>query len=99
MGVHYSGVATFTRVCVYDRAGYGWSETAAGFRTTGNIVQELRLLLRNAEIEPPFVLVGHSFGGLVVQLYAARLQDEVAVSCWSILSIPTRAFAPRKLMP
>ena len=78
MGVHYSGVATFTRVCVYDRAGYGWSETAAGFRTTGNIVQELRLLLRNAEIEPPFVLVGQSFGGLVVQLYAARFPDEVA---------------------
>ena len=71
-------IAKFARVCAYDRAGYGWSETASSPRTSDNIVRELRLLLRNAGIEPPYVLVGHSFGGLVVQLYAARFPDEVA---------------------
>ena len=71
-------IAEFARVCAYDRAGYAWSETAVTPRTAGNIVGELRLLLRNAAIDPPYVLVGHSFGGLIVQLYAARFVDEVA---------------------
>lgn len=71
-------IARFTRVCTYDRAGYGWSETSPSPRTTGNIVRELRLLLQNAAIDPPYVLVGHSFGGLVVQLYAGRHLNEVA---------------------
>ena len=71
-------IAEFAKVCAYDRAGYAWSEAALPARTAGNIVRELRLLLQNAAIDPPFVLVGHSFGGLIVQLYAARFVDEVA---------------------
>ena len=71
-------IAKFTRVCAYDRAGYAWSEAAPPPRTAGNIVRELRLLLQNAGIEPPYVLAGHSFGGLVAQLYAGRFPHEVA---------------------
>lgn len=72
------GIAEFARVCAYDRAGYGWSEPGPRPRTSGSIARELRLLLQNASIEPPYVLVGHSFGGLVAQTYASRFPDEVA---------------------
>ncbi len=71
-------IAKLARACTYDRAGYAWSESAAGPRTTSQIVRELRLLLQNAQVEAPYVLVGHSFGGLVSQLYAGRFPDEVA---------------------
>ncbi len=72
------GVAEFARVCSYDRAGYGWSEPGPRPRTSASIARELRMLLQHAGIEPPYVLVGHSFGGLVVQVYASRFPDEVA---------------------
>ena len=71
-------VARFARVCTYDRAGYGWSGSGRSARTAANIGRELRLLLRNAGIAPPYILVGHSFGGLVVQHYASTNPDEVA---------------------
>ena len=71
-------VARFARVCTYDRAGYGWSETGRPPRTAANIVRGLRHMLRNAGIAPPYVLVGHSFGGLVVQLYASTYPADVA---------------------
>ena len=71
-------IATFTRVCSYDRAGYGWSDIGQSPRVAGNIVQELNMLLQAAAIEPPYILVGHSFGGLVMQLYANRYPAEVA---------------------
>ena len=71
-------IATFTRVCSYDRAGYGWSDIGPSPRVAGNIVQELNVLLQTAGIEPPYVLVGHSFGGLVMQLYANRYPAEVS---------------------
>lgn len=71
-------VARFARVCTYDRAGYGWSETGRPPRTAANIVRGLRHMLRNAGIAPPYVLVGHSFGGLVVQLYASKYPADVA---------------------
>jgi len=71
-------IARFARVCTYDRAGYAWSGTGRSARTAANIGQELRLLLRNAGVAPPYILVGHSFGGLVVQLYASTNPDEVA---------------------
>lgn len=71
-------VAEFTRVCSYDRAGLGWSEAAFSARTCSQIVAELDLLLRNANVPPPYVLVGHSFGGLVVRLYTYRYPDRVA---------------------
>ena len=59
-------IASFTRVCAYDRAGYGWSEAGPDPRTISNITKELADLLRTARVDPPYVLAGHSFGGLVV---------------------------------
>jgi pimeloyl-ACP methyl ester carboxylesterase len=71
-------VAQFARVCTYDRAGMGWSEPGAQPRTSQQIVKELHTLLGNAGVEGPYVLVGHSFGGVNMQLYASRYPDEVA---------------------
>lgn len=71
-------VARFTRVCSYDRAGYGWSESGPGPRTSQQIVKELHLLLAHAQVHGPYVLVGHSVGGLNMRLYAYRYPEEVA---------------------
>ena len=70
-------IAKFTRVVSYDRAGYGWSEKGEGSRTSLRIVQELHTLLHHAGIPGPYILVGHSFGGANVQLFAATYPDEV----------------------
>lgn len=70
-------IARDTRVCSYDRAGYGWSDPGLTPRTSQQIVDELHTLLVNAGIEGPYVLVGHSFGGLNVRLYASRYPSEV----------------------
>lgn len=70
-------VAKFTRVCAYDRAGLGWSESSFRPRTSATMVKELHTLLVNAEIDGPYVLVGHSFGGVLVRLYAHSFPDEV----------------------
>jgi pimeloyl-ACP methyl ester carboxylesterase len=70
-------VARFTRVCSYDRAGYGWSQTGPGPRTSQQIVTELHALLTHAKINGPYVLVGHSAGGLNMRLYAYRYPAEV----------------------
>jgi pimeloyl-ACP methyl ester carboxylesterase len=71
-------VAKFTRVCSYDRAGMGWSDAGPSPRTSGQIVQELHALLANAGIPGPYVLVGHSFGGYNVRLFAHEYPQEVA---------------------
>jgi pimeloyl-ACP methyl ester carboxylesterase len=71
-------VAQFTRVCAYDRAGYGWSEPGPEPRSAGQMVAELHALLENAAEEGPYVLVGASFGGMVAQMYAAQHPDQVA---------------------
>ncbi|MEZ5446679.1 MAG: alpha/beta hydrolase [Gammaproteobacteria bacterium] len=68
----------YGRVCVYDRAGNGWSDLGPQPRTTSVIVEELHTLLRNARIPGPYVLVGHSFGGYTAQLFAERYPDLVA---------------------
>jgi pimeloyl-ACP methyl ester carboxylesterase len=70
-------VARFTSVCTYDRAGLGWSERSPNPRTAGNIVKELHSLLERAGVAPPYVLVGHSKGGLFVRLYAHEYPDQV----------------------
>ena len=72
------GVAKFARVCSYDRAGTGWSDQGPQPRTSQQIVKELHALLNKAGVEGPYVLVGHSFGGVNMQLYASRYPDEVA---------------------
>jgi pimeloyl-ACP methyl ester carboxylesterase len=71
-------LAKSTRVCVYDRAGYGWSENSPKQRTIENITAELHALVTNSYIEKPFVLVGHSFGGAIARLYANKYPDDVA---------------------
>src|SRR5713101_6164073 len=69
--------AKFTCACSYDRAGLGWSDADPMPRTAQRIVNELRTLLTNARTKGPYVLVGHSFGGLAVRLYAAQYPEEV----------------------
>src|ERR687893_2665615 len=71
-------VSGTTRVCAYDRAGMGWSEMGPDPRDAKQITSELHTLLGKAGIEGPYVLVGHSFGGMYMQTYAARYPDEVA---------------------
>ncbi len=73
----WTEVARFRRVVSYDRAGLGWSEPAPTPRTLRHIVEELHAMLQNGGVAPPYVLVGHSFGGLVVRGYAAEYPDEV----------------------
>lgn len=71
-------VAKFTRILSYDRAGYGWSDSSAEPRTAEQAVSELRQLLREIEIEPPYVLVGMSLSGLFTRLFAYHHPLEVA---------------------
>jgi len=66
------------RVVSYDRAGLGWSDLGPMPRTADRIVDELHAMLERAAIPPPYVLVGHSFGGLTMPLFAARYPEEVA---------------------
>ena len=70
-------VAGFTRVCSYDRAGYGWSEPSPLPRTATIMVKELHTLLTNAKVEGPYVLVGHSLGGMMMRVYTKKYPDEV----------------------
>ena len=67
-----------TRVCSYDRSGYGWSEPGPAPRTGGRIVAELEALLEAAHEPGPYVLAGHSFGGLVVLMFAEAHARSVA---------------------
>jgi pimeloyl-ACP methyl ester carboxylesterase len=71
-------LARRTQVCSYDRAGYAWSDEAPQPRTGLDAVEDLRTLLRNAGVQGPMVIVGHSLGGLLAQLLAQKYPDEVA---------------------
>lgn len=72
------GVARFARVCSYDRAGMGWSDLGPRPRTMHQIVNELHTLLDRGGVQPPLVLVGHSYGGWLVRLYASTYPADVA---------------------
>lgn len=76
LAVH-PAVARVTRACVYDRAGYGFSDAPARPGTAANAVDDLHALLAAAHIGAPLVLVGHSYGGQVAQLYAYTYPREV----------------------
>jgi pimeloyl-ACP methyl ester carboxylesterase len=71
-------VARGTRVCVYDRAGRGWSESADAAQDGTRIATDLHTVLQRTGVPGPYVLAGHSFGGLYVLRFAALYPTEVA---------------------
>ena len=71
-------VCEFAKVCIFDRAGYGWSEQGPNPRTPQQTVSELRIALKNANLDPPYVLLGGSLGGLNMRYFASNHPDEVA---------------------
>lgn len=71
-------LAESTRVCAYDRAGYGWSNPDPEARTAARMATDLHTLLENAEEPGPYVLVGASWGAYPARLFADRYPDEVA---------------------
>lgn len=71
-------VSPFVRVCSYDRQGYGWSDPVPGTVTARSVTTRLHTLLSRAHITPPYVLVGHSLGGVYVRYYAHQYPDEVS---------------------
>jgi len=70
-------LSKLARVCIYDRAGYGWSDHSPYPRNSHQIVKELDTLLVQAGIEPPYILVGNSFGSYNVRLYAHLYPQKV----------------------
>lgn len=70
-------VAKVTRVCAYDRAGYAWSEPATRPLTLQQTVDDLHTVLAKAGVAAPYVLVGHSIGGLYVRKFAANHPADV----------------------
>jgi pimeloyl-ACP methyl ester carboxylesterase len=71
-------VAKATRVCTYDRAGWGWSEAGPLPRDATQFAKELHTLLQNANIPGPYVMVGHSLGGFAVRVFVHEYASEVA---------------------
>jgi pimeloyl-ACP methyl ester carboxylesterase len=82
MGLLYQNIqkeiARDTRVCIYDRAGLGWSEMGRKPRSAQVVVDELHRLLQKTGVDGPYVLVGHSLGGLFTLLYTHTYPQEVA---------------------
>ncbi|MGE7129472.1 alpha/beta fold hydrolase [Lysinibacillus xylanilyticus] len=73
-----SDVSAFTEVLVYDRAGLGKSEKSSNPRTSREMVKEMKELLTKLEIAPPYIVVGHSFGGVNARLYASEYPNDIA---------------------
>ncbi len=71
-------VARFTRACSYDRAGLAWSDLSTTPRSLSALVDELHQLIHHTAVQAPYVLVGHSFGGLVIRAFARKHRAEVA---------------------
>jgi len=88
-------VAKFARVCSYDRAGYGWSSAGQMPRTSGEIVKELHALLAASREKGPYVLVGHSFGGFNLRVYADKYPADVA----GLVLVDTSHEDQEQLMP
>ncbi len=89
------GVSRFARVCSYDRAGDGWSDLGPHPRTLHQIVYELHTLLENAGVKPPLLLVGHSYGGWLVRLYASIYPADVT----GMVLVEAGADDPVRTMP
>jgi len=71
-------ISRFTRVCSYDRAGFGWSDAPNEPRSSLNIANELDRLLTRAAVPGPYVLIGHDFGTLDLRVFAWRHRQQVA---------------------
>jgi pimeloyl-ACP methyl ester carboxylesterase len=82
VGLDYLNVqqraAALTTSVIYDRAGTGWSDRVDLPRASVEVIDELRALLRAAEVPAPYVMVGHSLGGLYARHYAQRYPSEVS---------------------
>jgi pimeloyl-ACP methyl ester carboxylesterase len=76
-GVH-EALAKTTRTCVYDRAGLGSSVGTPGVHDANDEIRDLERLVGAAKLAPPYVLVGHSYGGLLVRLFAHAHPDQTA---------------------
>lgn len=87
-------VASHTRVCAYDRAGRGWSEPAGVPQDAAALATDLHTLLRRGGVEGPYLMAGHSFGGLYVLTFAALYPEEVAGMVLIDSAAPATAFAP-----
>lgn len=72
-----SEISKFARVASYDRAGLGWSDAAHSPLTLTRLVDDLHSLLHRTQLPQPYILVAHSFGGLVARAYARRFPHEV----------------------
>lgn len=79
-----------TRVCSYDRAGFGWSAAQSGPRDAAHIAEQLHELLRRADIKGPLVLMGHSAGGIYIRAYATRYRHDLAGLVFVDASSPTQ---------
>ncbi len=88
-------VARHTTVCVYDRAGRGWSDATHTTQDGDQIAADLHTLLDRAHIPGPYVLAGHSFGGLYVQSFAAQFPDQVA----GLVLLDSTAPKPGPILP
>jgi pimeloyl-ACP methyl ester carboxylesterase len=71
-------VAARTRAVSYDRAGIGWSDEDPSPRTVSGMINDLAAVLKGLEISPPYILVGHSFGALLIRAYASLKRDDIA---------------------
>ncbi|WP_427138849.1 alpha/beta hydrolase [Psychrobacillus psychrodurans] len=71
-------VSEFSKVISFDRAGYGWSSSVKGKYTSENVVEDLLKVLEKLNSKTPYVLVGHSFGGLNMRLFASKYPEKVA---------------------
>ncbi len=65
------------KICSYDRAGYGWSDPGPFPRTTKKIVAELKTLMQRSDLSPPYILLGHSFGGYNMMYFSKAYPEEV----------------------
>ena len=71
-------ISMLSSVLIYDRAGLGKSEKSSNPRTSREMVKELKELLSEAQIKPPYILVGHSFGGVNMRMFATEYTNEVS---------------------
>jgi pimeloyl-ACP methyl ester carboxylesterase len=73
----FAPIAQFARICAYDRQGLGSSERTPAPQSGVEAVETLRAMLQSAGEGPPYVMAGHSYGGMLVRLYAMRYPSEV----------------------